>query len=162
MLRIDINLLFTVINLLVLTVALRIFLFKPVQKIIEQRQAEADAEYEKAAMDKEQARALKEEYDASLKKLEEEKKEAMHTARKNADAEYQRILQNAEDRASVIKSDAAIQAESMRQQILKRAEREIADMVLEATGKMTSEVVEGKSVNLSLYDEFLNKAGEGK
>ena len=43
MIRIDAaNLIFTVINLLVLVVAMRIFLFKPVQNIIAKRQEEAD------------------------------------------------------------------------------------------------------------------------
>ena len=42
MLRVDWNLLFTIINLLVLFVAMRVFLFKPVQKIIAERQEEAD------------------------------------------------------------------------------------------------------------------------
>ena len=41
MLRLDWNLLFTVINLLLLFVLMKIFLFKPVQKIIAARQAEA-------------------------------------------------------------------------------------------------------------------------
>ena len=44
MLQLDIwNVLFTVINLLILFVLMRIFLYKPVQKIIAARQAEADS-----------------------------------------------------------------------------------------------------------------------
>ena len=44
MLRVDWNLLLTIINLLLLFVLMRIFLFKPVQKIIAARQAEAEKE----------------------------------------------------------------------------------------------------------------------
>ena len=40
MLRIDINLLFTVINLIIIYVIIRKLLFKPVKKIIAQREAE--------------------------------------------------------------------------------------------------------------------------
>ena len=40
MLRVDINLLFTIINLLVLFIAMKIFLFKPVQKIITELKAQ--------------------------------------------------------------------------------------------------------------------------
>ena len=43
------NLILTVVNLLVLLVALKIFLFKPVQKIIAARQAEADKQFGEAA-----------------------------------------------------------------------------------------------------------------
>ena len=49
MLRLDWNLLFTVINLLLLFVLMKIFLFKPVQKIIAARQAEADKQFDEAA-----------------------------------------------------------------------------------------------------------------
>ena len=40
MLRIDINLLFTVINLIIIYVIIRKLLFKPVKKIIAQREAD--------------------------------------------------------------------------------------------------------------------------
>ena len=151
MLTVNINLVFTIINIILLAIAMRIFLYKPVLKIIEQRKAE---EKQKAADEQ------KEKYTRSLQELEDEKKETLRTARKNADAEYQRIISNAESRAIAIKTDAQIQAESTRQQVLKRAERQIADMVLEATTKMTADASDGKEINSSLYDEFLDKAGQ--
>jgi len=160
MLRIDINLIFTVINILILAVAMRLLLFKPVRDIIAKRKEEADQEYEKALASQKEADELKQQYDDSLKKLEEDRKETMRIARKNADAEYQRIVGSAEERAASIKSDAQIQAESTRQQVLKRAEREIADMVLEAATKITGDAKEGKEINSALYDEFLSKAGD--
>ena len=162
MLRIDINLIFTVINILILAVAMRLLLFKPVRDIIAKRKEEANQEYEKAQASLREADELKKQYDDSLKKLEEERKETLRTARKNADAEYQRIVGSAEERAASIKSDAQIQAESTRQQVLKRAEREIADIVLEAATKITGDAKEGKEINSALYDEFLSKAGENQ
>ena len=48
MLRIDINLLFTVINLIIIYVIIRKLLFKPVKKIIAQREAEINKQYEDA------------------------------------------------------------------------------------------------------------------
>ena len=117
-------------------------------------------EYEKAIATQKEADALRQQYDDSLRQLEEERKETLRTARRNADAEYQRIVGSAEEKAASIKSDAQIQAESTRQQVLKRAEREIADMVLEAATKITGDATEGKQINSALYDEFLSKAGD--
>ena len=48
MLRVDINLLFTVINLLVLVYLMKKFLFKPVREVMEKRQAEIEESYKKA------------------------------------------------------------------------------------------------------------------
>ena len=59
MLRLDWNLLFTVINLLLLFVLMKIFLFKPVQKIIAARQAEADKQFDEAAAKQAEADGLR-------------------------------------------------------------------------------------------------------
>ena len=75
MIRIDAaNLIFTVINLLVLAVAMRIFLFKPVQNIIAKRQEEADKQLLEAAQKQEAAAALEQKYSDTLNNIEEEKK----------------------------------------------------------------------------------------
>ena len=55
MLRVDWNLLLTIINLLLLFVLMRIFLFKPVQKIIAARQEEADRQFKDAGESKQAA-----------------------------------------------------------------------------------------------------------
>ena len=59
MLRIDINLIFTVINVLVLCAAVRIFLWKPIHKILDERQAQADSMLTDAA----KAKIIDEAYD---------------------------------------------------------------------------------------------------
>ena len=82
MLKVDINLVFTIINLLVLFVAMRIFFFKPIKKIIDDRQAEADRQFEEAKNKQTQAEELKTQYEASLASAENEKKQILAKARK--------------------------------------------------------------------------------
>ena len=154
MLRLDWNLLFTVINLLLLFVLMKIFLFKPVQKIIAARQAEADKQFDEAAAKQAEADGLKAQYAKSIASVEEEKSKAMQETMKKADAEYQRIVGDAESKAKQIKEDAAVEAENQKTQILKKAEKEIADMVVDV-GKNS-----GADVDSSLYNEFLDKAGD--
>ena len=133
MLRLDWNLLFTVINLLLLFVLMKIFLFKPVQKIIAARQAEADKQFDEAAAKQAEADGLKAQYAKSIASVEEEKSKAMQETMKKADAEYQRIVGDAESKAKQIKEDAAVEAENQKTQILKKAEKEIADMAVSYT-----------------------------
>ena len=139
------NLILTVVNLLVLLVALKIFLFKPVQKIIEARQAEADG--------------LKAQYADSLAGIEDEKKKTLQAARKDADAQYQKIVADAENKARQIKEDATAEAQHQKAQIIKGAEKEIADMVVDAATKVVGKQ-SGAEIDRSLYNEFLDKAGE--
>ena len=157
MLQLDVwNVLFTIINLLILFVLMRIFLYKPVQKIIAKRQEEADRQFGEAAAKQSEAEELKTKYQAVLSDAENEKKKVVSEARKTADEEYQRIV--AHKTAAQIKDDAEAEAVMQKEQILKKAEKEIADMVVDAAAK----VVAGNSAdaNSALYDTFLNKAGD--
>lgn len=160
MLKIDAaNLLFTVINLLVLFVAMKLVFFKPIAKIIAERQAEADRQFEDAAVKQAEADSLKEQYDASIADIEEQKKKTLLEARKNADAEYQKIVATAQDQAKQIKSDAQEEAYREKEKILKSAEKEITDMVVDAAAKMVG-TQSGAELNSALYNEFLGKAGD--
>lgn len=160
MLSIDIfNLVCTVINLLLLVVLMRIFLFKPVQKIIAARQAEADRQFAEAASKQSEADELKSQYEKSLASAEEEKKQVIAEARKTADVEYQRIIRDAEVQASELKENAVMEAENQKANILKKAEQEIADMVVDAAVKVAGEK-KGADVDSALYNKFLDKAGD--
>jgi F-type H+-transporting ATPase subunit b len=159
MIQVGWGLVFTIINLLLLFVLMKLFLFKPVQKILEARQAEADRQFAEAAEKQSQADEMKSRYEESLVNTEAEKKQVLLEARKSADAEYQRIVQNAENEASQIKTSATEEAESRKAQILKQAEKEIADMVMDAAVKVVGEK-SGAGADAALYDKFLDKAGD--
>lgn len=160
MLKVDaFNLLMTVINLLLLVVLMRIFLFKPVQKIIAARQAEADRQFAEAASKQKVADDLKQQYESSLSEAEEEKKQIIAEARKTADAEYQKIVSDAEQKASALKENAVVEANKEKAQILKKAEQQIADMVVDAATKVVGEK-SGAATDAALYDKFLDKAGD--
>jgi F-type H+-transporting ATPase subunit b len=135
------------------------FLFKPVQKIIAKRQEEAGKELAEAKAKNIEAQKNKIQYESSMKNIEQERVKTLQEARKSADAEYNRIVNDAADVAKQIKEDAVTQAENQKVQILKKAEKEIADMVVEATTKVIGNT-RGKDVDHSLYNEFLDKAGD--
>ena len=143
MLHIDINLLFTVINMLVLFGALWLVLFKPVRKILDERQAEADREYDEAKSKQEEAESLKQEYEDNLKKIEQEKSETLANARKKAQAKE-------------ITDRAVVEGENEKKKLIKSAEGQIADLVVEAAGKVAGSA-SGAEFDRSLYDDFLAK-----
>lgn len=160
MLRIDaFTIIMTVINLLVLLVALKVFLFRPVQKIIAARQEEADKQFKDAQEHKAAADALKEQYENTLSDIEEEKKKAIREARNDANTQYQKIVQDAERKAEQIKIDAQQEAASKKAQIVKSAQKEISDLIVDAATKVVG-TQSGAQIDASLFDEFLDKAGE--
>lgn len=153
------NILFTVVNLLILFIAFRIFFFKPIRKIIEARKNEVDEMYAKANAENEAAEARHAEYDEKLVSVESEKKQILATARKTADDEYQTIVNDARTEAKQIREDAVAAAVHEKEEIIGSAKKEIAQMVVDATTKVVGSKA-GAEVDSELYDKFIVKAGE--
>lgn len=159
MLQLDVwNIVFTVINVLILFILLRIFLFKPVNKMIAARQEEADKLLDETMQKQKAADDLKEKYETVLSDTEAEKKKVIQEAIKSADSEYQRIVGIAKGDADRIRKDAIAEANKEKNNIIKSVEKEIADMVVDAAAKISAD----NSSNSKIYDAFLDKAGDKK
>ena len=156
MLEIGWNLLFTVINLVILFIAMKIFLFKPVRKIIAKRQEEADSLRNEAEAMKAEAKKTKAEYEKALAKTKDEREDILTTARHMADEEAEKILADARQEAKEIREAAEDEGERRKERIIAEAGKEIADMVAGATAKAM-----GDTDDAALYDAFLDKV-EGK
>ena len=111
MLKLDINLVFTVINLLIIYFIVSKFLFQPVKNILAKRQEELDKQYADAAAAKSQAGELRQQYEERVKGIDEEKAAAVSKAREKADEEYGRIVAEAKAEAQKIMSDAKKKAQ---------------------------------------------------
>lgn len=159
MLRIDLNLVYTMINLLILYFVLRKFLFKPVNEIIAKRQEEADKQFSEAEKTRMEAEKIKEQCEETMRSVHDEKNKAIKEGKQQGIAEYNRIIEEANIKADTIVKSAIAEAEVEKAKIIKSAQVEIADMVVNATAK----VVGAKTPDVSdkdLYDEFLRKAGD--
>lgn len=157
MLKLDINLLFTAINLLIWYFLIRKFLFKPINQVIEKRKQAIDDRYEEAEKVKEDALAEKEKYEAMESGIQEEKAKVLQQAQEDARAEYDKIVAEANRRAGEILEDSQRKAQQEHTVMVSRAEREIRSLLFEAA----SDCVRNETDNAKIYDQFLEKAGEG-
>ena len=66
MLRLDLNLVWTIINMLIIYAIYRKFLYQPVHKILDARQAEIDKQYADAETARQSAEQLQQEAEACL------------------------------------------------------------------------------------------------
>lgn len=159
MLRLDINLVFTIINLLIIYFIVSKFLFKPVKKILAKRQEEIDQQYADAESAKMQAGALQQQYEDRIKGIDEEKAAAIDAARAKADAEYGRIVTEAKAEAQKLVSDARRIAQSEQERSIRLAQEQIAGLVVEATARVVASG-QGQTADRELYNQFLAKTGE--
>lgn len=156
MLRLDWNLLFTVINLLILYFIMKKFLFTPINAIIEKRQQEADAKLSEAQSAKDSALKTKEEYEASMKNAQQEKQQIVDQARETAAGEYGRIVEEAQKKAEMILEKAENEARQEKDRMMQEAETAVRDMVVTAAARVAG-AKEGADSDRALYDEFLRR-----
>lgn len=159
MLKFDINILWTLINLIIFFVLMKLFLFKPIKKTLDKRKELIDGQF-KAAEDKEkEAEELKTKYQSQLGGVENEKKQIIAEARTNAKAEYDKIVSRANEDAVKIKNDAKKASELESEKARLAVKEEIAALAME-----TAEKVVGASVSADtdkkLYDQFLNESSD--
>ena len=101
MLRLDINLVFTIINLLIWYAIIRIFLFKPINKVIDKRNEAIQEKYDEAKKMQEEAQAEKEKYAACQDEIEVEKNKVLDAARASAREEGRQLIEKRQIRSSV-------------------------------------------------------------
>ena len=99
------TLFFTVLNVIVLFVGLRLLLFKPVLKIISQREEMIKTQLKEAAAKEQQAEQLKNDYQEKLK-------DAGHKA--------EEIIAQAKSRAAREQSEAAVKAKEEAEKMLEK------------------------------------------
>ena len=147
LLRIDWNVVWTIINLLILFVALRHFLYNPVMKVMDERKKMIDGQIADAENQKKQAGELKAHYAKTLEEAHAESADIMDKARKSAHAEAQRIIK-----------DAHKTVELERDKTVADLQSEIAVLAVAAAGKVLGEASNSEN-NQLLYNQFLAQAG---
>ena len=159
MLRLDINLVFTILNLLILYFLMKKFLFKPVNGIIARREEEIQKKHADAEAVRQQAEKVKEECEAFVENAKEEADTIISEAKNKGRIEYDRILKTAnEDAAKKLQKAEEIIAEE-KEKSLRSMEKEIETLVMAAAAKVVGENVTVES-NQSFYDDFIAEMGE--
>ena len=152
MLRFDINVIFTIINILFLYWLLRRFLFRPVHRIMAQRKAEIDDLYAKAEKTGREAQAKKEEYQQKIKGAQDEAQKLISDSRASASAEYDHIVSEAKKQADDIVSGAKTRAQVQADRMKQESADEIEELARQAVSKIAADVSDEQ-----LYDDFLNQ-----
>lgn len=158
-LQLNVNLLFTIINLVVLYLLLKKFLIKPVTNIMEEREKLIADGLNRADSTQAEAAKLKGEYEAALTNAREESVKIVEKAQVQAKAEYERIVKEAGVKASDILDSAKINIQLEQEQTMKALQSEIAGLAMAAAAKIVSKETENQG-NQDIYNQFLKEAGD--
>lgn len=159
MISVDINLLFAIINIIVLFLLLRKFLIKPVRNIMEKRDEMIRSGLENARKSQSDAELMKQEYEEKLKNAGDISAGIISDAKKEAAARSKNILDEANAKADNILSSARENAETAKIKAVSEAKEQIADLAAEMARKL---VTTSKDSNFDSgeYDRFIRETGD--
>ena len=158
MLTLNWNIFWVVFNIILLFILLRIFLYKPLQNIMQKRTELIQNQISSAETKNKEATALKEQYESSMKNAKAESDEIVGQAKERAKVQYDQIVGSANEEAAQIVSQAHKTAESDRDQMMRDAQSELADVALAAAAKLIGKNIDDEA-NRKMLDDFLSEEG---
>lgn len=151
--------LWTGINLVVLYLLMRHFLFKPVTAMMEQRAKAIEDGLSQAEAAKQAAAALDQENEARLAQVRGQADQIVAQAKLQGQREYDQIISSAQADAQAIRADAQAQMEAERRQMLQDAQQQVAALALLAAAKVSGHAMDQEG-DRDLVEDFLREAGD--
>ena len=159
MLKLDINLLYTVVNVLIMYVLLRKFLFKPVQDVLDKRQQMVDAAMADAQDAKTKAQEALAAANDKLQNVDAEAAARREASEQLAEKQKEQLLADAQRQADAIVAEGKAAAEAERASKLRQADAQIADVTRTVCAKVLERNLTQQDDERMLAD-LLQKAGD--
>ena len=152
------NLVWTIVNILVLFLLLKHFLFKPITEMMESRTAEIENNLKDAEDQKQKASELTAQYEEKLQGAHAEAAQIVSEARQRGQREYDAILKTAGQDAQKEQERARADMEREREEMLRGVQENVTELVLLTASKLSQKELDEES-DRKLVDSFLSEAG---
>lgn len=152
--------LFTLLNLVLTFLILKKFLFKPVNKMIDDRQKEIDDIFAEAADAKQKAESLRADYDRKLAEAKDESAQIIAEATQEAHRRSDEIILSAQSDAGAIREKARADIDMERKKALNEVKDDISRIALDIAEKVVEKKLDGGDHD-RLFEDFLRDM-EGK
>ena len=151
--------LFTFCNMIITFLILKKFLFKPVKKMIDERQKEIDDMYADAESSRTEAAKLQADYAEHLSSARAERDEIMRDAVSRAQKREREIIAEAKGEAAAIMSKAEADIAQEKKKALNEVKNEISSLSISiAETVVEREITQADQERLVM--EFIGKLGE--
>ena len=151
--------LFVLLNTLTIYFVAKKFLFKPVMKIIHDRQQEIDDMYVEAQSAQDSAKALEEEYQMKLETAQQTSDRLVKEAVTRGKNREEEIIRQANREADAIREKASADIAREKKQAVNDAKNEISSLAMEIAGKVVGESLDAARQE-KLVNSFLEELGE--
>lgn len=147
-----------ILNLFIQVYLIKRFLFKPINEMLAKRKAMADAEISDATKAKEEAIAMKTEYEQNMQDARTKASEILSSAQKTAAIQSEEILKEANAQAAVLKEKAEKDIAQEKRKAVNEIKDEIGGMAVEIAGKVIEREISEED-HTKLIDEFIANVG---
>lgn len=156
LLNINANVIWTVVDLLILFLLMKKFLFGPVTAMLDQRAAAINADLDDAKAQKQAADVLLADHERQIGEARAEAGRIVADAKRRAEAAYEQKLAQAQEEIQRMQQQAARQIEADRRVMLAQTRREIARLSLLAASKVAQQRMDADN-EFALVDDFLSE-----
>jgi len=146
------------ISIFILFFFLSNVLFEPVKKVLANRTEKIKNDIESASKDKEDAAALKAEYDEKLKSIEKEREEILSAARKKAQMREAEIVEEANAEAERVIARANQEIELEKSKVSDEMRKEIVRVATAMAAKIIEQQID-ESKQDALIEDTLKEMG---
>ena len=153
------TIIFTIINLLVLYLFLRKFLFGRVNAVLEERAKLIQEQLDAAEQGKTQVQALQDQYEEKLSGAREEAARIVSDAQLRAQRAYDDQVAQAGAESRRIQAEAEARIATQRQEMLRGVRKEVAQLAVLAASQVARKDLD-RETDRAMVEEFLSEAGE--
>lgn len=153
------TIIFQILNLLLLMVLFKKYLFKPVTEILEKRQAEIEGHYQEAQQAETDAKAMKADYESKMAGARQEADRVIKTATENANAMSASIVEDARTQADQLKRRAQTEIDLERRRAFDEVKGELSGIALDIASQVIEREVNEKD-HEAFINEFIKNVGE--
>ena len=152
---------FVLMNTLAIYLVAKKFLIGPVRNLIESRQKEIDDMYENAGTAKDEAMAMKDEYQKKLNDAQAASDKIVKDAVARGQKREEEIVRQANEEATAILAKAQEDIALEKKKAVNEAKDEISDMAMAIAGKVVGREL-SKDDKDGLIDRFIDELGDIK
>ncbi len=152
------TMIFAWVNLLILYLAFKKFLFGPIKNMIDQRQKEIDDMYSDAEQARVSADELKAEYEEKISHASEESEEILKTAHRRAQLKEEEILKEANAQAARTLERAEEQIALEKKQAINDVKNQVSAMAIGIASAVIERDV-SENEHRELIDDFISNIG---
>ena len=153
------TIIFQMLNLLLLMVLFKKYLFKPVTEILEKRQAEIEGHYQEAQQAETDAKAMKADYESKMAGARQEADRVIKTATESANAMSASIVEDARTQADQLKRRAQTEIDLERRRAFDEVKGELSGIALDIASQVIEREVNEKD-HEAFINEFIKNVGE--